>query len=200
MKDPQKVITIEAVSDKPENKKAAIKGDDGNWYEIWKQWESSNTDAYNQFLYGNHNEPFKKGDQAIITYKEGLYNGKSQYTIRSIFPVDGQNQTQTTLSSSPAKSAQSEANKAFQSNSNDAFGRRLALHGFVNAMLSRGATIEVIIKDLPALGKLEDAIDRYLNEPQALTQMREKFGNTNQDDEPPIEAYNDEPDVSDIPF
>ncbi len=81
------------------------------------------------------------------------------------------------------------------------FGRRLAIHGFINATLANGATIDVIVKDLPALGKLENAIDRYLNEPQALTQMRETFG---QEEELPTiqqeETTGEDISVDDIPF
>jgi hypothetical protein len=88
-KFPSKLITIEAVSDKPDTRKAAIKGTDGNWYNIWKDFEDEPTIEYGQLKEGNHGTPFKKGDQAIISFKEGEYNGKPQYTIKSIYPIDG---------------------------------------------------------------------------------------------------------------
>jgi hypothetical protein len=88
-KFPSKLITIEAVSDKEENRKAAIKGTDGNWYNIWKDFEDEPTIEYGQLKNGNHGASFKKGDQAIISVKESEYNGKPQYTIKSIFPTDG---------------------------------------------------------------------------------------------------------------
>jgi hypothetical protein len=42
MKYRSKLITIEAVSDKPDRIKATLKGDDddGNWYETFRDWES----------------------------------------------------------------------------------------------------------------------------------------------------------------
>lgn len=50
-----------------------------------------------------------------------------------------------------------------QRESGEAFGKRLAIHGFVNALLSNGATIETVVKDLPALLRLEDEIEKVLN-------------------------------------
>jgi len=58
--------------------------------------------------------------------------------------------------------------------SNDAFGRRLALHGFVNGMLANGATVETITRDLPALLKLEDEIEKVLN-PSSFRQQVSKL-------------------------
>jgi hypothetical protein len=196
MKYPSKVITIEAISDKPEKKKAAIKGNDGNWYETFRDWQGEIKLPYSQLISGNHNEPFKKGDTVKISYQVGEFNGKPQYHLMSIYPAETQESSEMTQSSSQEKSSNGEAPTRSQGSSNNQFGRRLALHGFVNAMLSKGATIETIIKDLPALGKLETAIDRYLNEPQALTQMREKFGSDEQETSEPY----DEVSVEDIPY
>lgn len=88
-KFPSKLITIEVVVNKPENRKASIKDSNGVWYSIWKDFEEEPTIEYEQLTEGNHGEPFKKGDQAIISVKESEYNGKPQYTIKSIFPTDG---------------------------------------------------------------------------------------------------------------
>jgi len=88
-KFPSKLITIEVVSDKAENRKASIKASNGVWYSVWKDFEDEPTIEYEQLTQGNHGAPFKKGDQAIISVKEGEYNGKPQYTIKSIFPTDG---------------------------------------------------------------------------------------------------------------
>jgi hypothetical protein len=196
MKYPSKVITIEAISDKPEKKKAAIKGNDGNWYETFRDWQGEIKLPYSQLISGNHNEPFKKGDTVKISYQVGEFNGKPQYQLMSIYPSDTQESSGTANTSSQEKLSNGEAPTRSQSSSNDQFGKRLALHGFVNAMLSNGATIETIIKDLPALGKLGTAIDRYLNEPQALTQMREKFGSDEISE--PSDSYDES--VEDVPF
>lgn len=88
MADPKKVIKIEAISDKPDKVKFSIKSGD-IWYGQFKQWEGVNKTVYNQLLFGNHNQPFKVGDMAIISYKLGEYNGEIQYNLTSIFPSDG---------------------------------------------------------------------------------------------------------------
>jgi hypothetical protein len=107
MQFPTKIITIEAVSDKEDKKQAAIKADDGNWYTVWRDYEGTKTTEYNQLTMGNHNEAFKKGDRAIISYKTGVFNNKTQYTLKSIFPAQDSN---TSSNSAPAGNSQPGAN------------------------------------------------------------------------------------------
>jgi hypothetical protein len=88
MKYPTKVIKIEAISNKEDSPKFSIKGDDGNWYSGFKEWQGERKTGYLQLLSGNHNEPFQKGDYARISYQIGEYNGQLQYGLLSMFPAD----------------------------------------------------------------------------------------------------------------
>ena len=88
-KNPSKVITIEATSDKPDSPKFSIKGTDGNWYSQFKQWEGEDKLVYSQFKTGNNGGPFKKGDTVLVSYTLGEYNGEVQYKLQSIFPSNG---------------------------------------------------------------------------------------------------------------
>ncbi len=88
MKDLEKVIRIEAISDKPDQSKVGIKvGSD--WFNIWKLWEGQNTDAYDQLLYGNHDDLSKKAIQQLSLIRKVVITASLNTQIKSIFPFDG---------------------------------------------------------------------------------------------------------------
>jgi len=187
-----KVITIEAISDKQDKPTAAVKGNDGNWYSTFRSWQGEMKDAYNQLLHGNHNEPFKKGDVALISYKEEAYNGKIQYKLMSIFPSDQAPAPSTPpQTESPRYEAATASQGASGRGSNDAFGRRLALHGMVNGVLAAGIPPKEVKKLLPDLVELEDEIEAALAFTPEPTAM---------DSDLPQEAPQDDLNVEDIPF
>jgi hypothetical protein len=110
----------------------------------------------------------KKGDTIHIGFTESPETfvnkeGKTvNYTDRFIL---GLREASGAPSRIEVKDGPERANRGQYDESRQAFGRRLAVHGFVNGMLAAGATIETVVKDLPALMRLEDAIDLALQGP-----------------------------------
>lgn len=162
----------------------------------------------------------KKGDTVRIGYvveEFDTQHGRKQ--ANKIINFQETNESPSTASPNPQQAITSQNQQSPRTGdsrpqpgaSNDQFGRRLALHGFVNALLSNGATIETVVADLPALLKLEDEIDNHLNPPtgwakaQASYRKEEELPTIQVNDElPPIEAYDEPPlsnsEVDGIPF
>lgn len=157
-------ITIEEVVDK--GKKLSIKAHDGqrvSTYNIQKDKSNGTpTLPHAQFL----NMNLKAGSTVMIGYVIDEYdtefNGIPK-RVRSKKIINFREAGPQVNQVAPkVESPRSGANNASQGPLNDNYGRRLALHGFVNGMLAHGTTVETIIKDLPALLKLEDEIERVL--------------------------------------
>jgi hypothetical protein len=203
MKYPTKVIKIEAISNKEDSPKFSIKGDDGNWYSGFKEWQGERKTGYLQLLSGNHNEPFQKGDYAKISYQIGEYNGQPQYGLLSMFPADP--------SQTPPKTEtpRSEANNA-SSVKSESFWERQAYEKCCS--LWAAAVIQHNPDSDPIIGiengqfwKLFQAIKadgdkRFSPLRQAVTKHVPRV--IAPEEEPPIESY-DEPspvDPESIPF
>lgn len=192
-KFPSKLITIEAISDKEEKRTAAIKGTDGNWYNIWKDYEDEPTIEYSQLKQGNHGEPFKKGDQAIISFKEGEYNGKPQFTIKSIFTTDGgvRAPEQPKAQNSVPRASQSvtEGSRDFKE---EAVGKCQTL--FLQAYIQAGNSIQdAKLQVVPARKLAELVVYGTQQELPTITQEDDPAGEFNP-------MVNDEVDVENIPF
>lgn len=197
-KFPSQVITIDAISDKANERKAGVKSTSGIWFDIWKDFEGEATPEYNQLLFGNHNEPFKKGDQVIISVKEGEWNGKKQYTIKSIYPAEGT--SPLPAQETPLRSQ----NNASQRESSEAFGLRLAIHGMVNGLLAGGHSPQDVSVMLPELFGLEEDIEKRLSKPASLNVAEGKIAKANEGTINPQELFEEEDDqpisVDNIPF
>jgi len=157
-------ITIEEVIDK--EKKLSIKANNGQrsfTYSIWKtKQDGTDSQTYAQFK----TMGLKVGSTVMIGYVIDEYEteiGGFPKKIQSKKIINFREASSQTAPS--AQSSNGGANRGQSGQSGDAFGRRLAVHGFVNGMLAAGATADTITKDLPALLRLEDAIDQALQGP-----------------------------------
>lgn len=99
------------------------------------------------------------------------------------------------VTSKPEPTYQKEEGKG-----NDAFGRRLAIHGMVNGMLSSGIRPEIISTEtIKELNALEDRINLVLDPPTGMERARVAL-KPFMDDAPLPEPTNEEFDPSTIPF
>lgn len=192
----QKLITIAKIGEK--GRQFWINDTEGERYSGFTDWQGVTNTEYNQLKSGNHNAPFNEGDQALIEYtksagtdKEG--NDVIYKNLKAIYPADSKPLAHRVEKAAPRGSG--ERTDDYISHS-----RRLALHGFVNALLSSGKNIAEVEGMLSALMTLEDEIEKTLNKPTGWAKAEAIF---KKEDEPPIEAFTDEPselDVSDVPF
>ena len=146
----------------------------GSFFKIKK--DGTKTQAFQQF----QNMGIKSGSIVEISFKETPDKTKPEIIYKNIigFRESGGRpiQTATPTQKTPPEPI-SYATQPFK-NGNDAFGRRLALHGFINARLVNNPISQVEI-ELDQLIKLEDKIDSKLNTGQY--DLRQ--------DEPSIESY-----------
>jgi hypothetical protein len=162
-------ITIEEVVDK--GKKLSLKANDGNrtfTYSIWKTKQDGNDSAsYSQYK----NMGLGVGSTVMIGYVIDEYttdiNGVSkQIQSKKIINFREASSVPGSQTPAPAQSPRGGANNASQGYSGDAFGRRLAVHGFVNAMISSGIKpTDISSAALGALLTLENRIDEALSAP-----------------------------------
>lgn len=137
----------------------------------WTVWKLDykdklrNSDAYDALL------GMRLGDSFGVSYKESdesFVNQQGQEikfkkrTIYSIMPIISQ-PTSELKASKPSITENEEIPlpEEFPTKPQDAFGRRLALHGFVNARLANH-TIEQVKSELQSLLELEDLINSIL--------------------------------------
>ena len=145
-------------------------------YSGFKEYEGERNLDYGQLLEGNHNQPFKVGDTILLTYKEkpGIdkKTGESKIykNIVSIFPFDGATEPQTPKTATPAQKTapsftQAPTNEYKQeyTESREAYGRRLAIHGLINGMLASGVKpSEISMEVIMSVDSLEDRINEFL--------------------------------------
>ena len=205
------VITIRKIGGT--DNKYWIQDTNEEFYSGFKEWEGEMNKDYLELLNGNHGEPFNEGDNVLIEFTKSVGKDDKIYkNIKGIYPADGEKPTQPTSISFPSQTPRSVANTGSQSKGNDDFGKRLAVHGFVNALISSGTkpndiTGEIIIE----LTKLESRIDAILN-PSAFRQAVQAHAPQVVEPElptiqvaPDIAEYaqqieNEEINVEDIPF
>ena len=157
-----KGITITEISMKSvkSGSKYALKDHEGRTFNFFTtKQDGTDTQAHAQFK----SMGLKVGSTVTIGYVEDSFttqDGRAGITkkIISFRELNGE----PSQTAPQTESARGEVKRGQSGNSSDAFGRRLALHGFVNGMLAAGATVDVIKNDLPALLALEDEIDNLL--------------------------------------
>lgn len=195
-----KVITIESKEEaKTQSGNTMVKLTDhtGERFTFFKKKQDGNlTSVAAQF----RDMGLDEGSTVKIGYVIENYQDKNGITRESHKIINLQETNDnpvvaTSETGKPSGEAPRASGEVSSKGSNDAFGRRLAVHGFVNGMLAAGATIETIVGDLPALMRLEDEIEKHLNPPAGWAKAEAMF-KKNEDvemDEPPIEAYDDLP-------
>jgi hypothetical protein len=190
-------ITIESVEQK--NDRITLVDHNKNRYGFWATRKAKDEEgnpvidqAGNQVMEDSapmtqfKNMGLKKGMTVRIGYVIEPYTDKMGVSRESKKIINFQETNDSpSQTPPPAESSNDGANRGHSGESRDAFGRRLAIHGFVNGMLAAGATIETVVNDLPALLELEAAIDHALD----------NFGLVGTD-----RTSGDDVDVSDIPF
>jgi hypothetical protein len=169
----KKVIEITDIIEKryETGKQAKLKDTSNLTYNVYEKKQDGSTSAAWSAL-----DKVTIGDTIEIAYveQEKEYEGKP-YTARTIRIINtdignGVKNHQSNNTTSSAQTPRNVANTGSQSKGNDAFGKRLAVHGFVNALISSGTkpndiTGEIIVE----LTKLESRIDTILN-PSAFRQ------------------------------
>jgi len=84
----QKLITIKRIFNKEEENKFSLQDLEGEYYGGWKSYQDVMNTEYNQLLHGNHNEPFREGDQALIEFTKSVgANDKIYKNLKAIYPA-----------------------------------------------------------------------------------------------------------------
>ncbi len=164
-----KIIRIAQISS--DNGRFKIRSADGDLYSFFqfKQGGKVPTQAYEHFMTNNHGQQFNQEDMALIGYTETEGTTKQGQTVTykniiSMFPSDaesrdlGNKQPQAPKVPSSGQSLTREANIE----SREAFGKRLAMHGFVNSRLVNGS-VEGVTRELPQLMELELNLEQTLS-------------------------------------
>jgi hypothetical protein len=185
--DQQKIlnkgITIQEIQMKTvkSGSKYALRDHEGKTFNFFTtKQDGSDTQVYSQFK----NMGLKTGSTVTIGYVEDEFEIDGKKVISKKIINFRELSGEPSQTAPQEKSSHTEANRGQSGHFNDAFGRRLALHGFVNGMLASGATVDVIKRDLPALLSLEDAIDIELS---VVRTANEELPVIQQDEYPPIE-------------
>lgn len=196
-----KGITIQEISMKSvkSGNRYVLKDHEGKTFGFFTtKQDGSDTQAFAQFK----SMDLRVGNTVTVGYVEDEFevndNGVQKSVISkkiiSFRELNGE-PSQTALADQTGRGgaprASQETFNRTTENGNDAYGRRLALHGFVNGMLAGGATVETIARDIPALLRLEDTIEKALSEVRPVSPITE--------DELPV-IQQEEINVEDIPY
>lgn len=156
----QKEIKVSEISDKGPT--IRIVDETGKKYVLWKEWQGAETPPYETF----QRLGTKTGSLLSIEFVTKKKNFKGtdydENTIKNIIGhvVVGYEAPKPTTQTNSAPRSNSYVTEA--SESKEDFGRRLAIHGMVNGMLSSGKSIEEVLSQLTDLLTLEDAINEVL--------------------------------------
>jgi len=133
---------------------AKLKDEKGLTYTVYKTKKDGTTSVAWEQL-----QTLSVGQSVQISFSEEIVDHPEHgtYTARTIRSFNPDIGNGVANSSAQAESSNGGANRGQSGASGEAFGRRLAVHGFVNGMLAAGATTETITKDLSALLRLEDS-------------------------------------------
>jgi len=87
----EKLITITKIGDK--DKKFWIKDEAGEFYSGFKDWQGADTTEWSLVQHGNHGEPFKEGQQALIEFTKTAGTDKEgkdviYKNLKAIYPAD----------------------------------------------------------------------------------------------------------------
>ena len=165
------IITIESIT--PSDYGVKLNAQDKKVYNVSKtKKDGTPTVAWNQLsdmgLKGTDPIAGTPGSTVEIWYREvpNSHAGISRY-ISSFKETNGV----PTVTETPRH----EPNIAPQRESQDDFGRRLAIHGMVNGLLAHGMDITAVRAYLPKLITLEDAINEELAKPKGWAELGQKL-------------------------
>lgn len=178
----------------------------GRWT-IWKkdyEHKDQDSEAYNSIKNYQIGESFgiEYGEkEESFVNKEGQTINFTKRTIYKILPLVAH----PTQVSQTEKSSNGEAPRSSQGQSSEAFGRRLAIQGHINALLSnpayyyeQGASVQSLVAEAIAI---EDEAEKQISPSKFRQAVQAKAPNVvSPEDEPTIQVENDGIDVSDIPF
>jgi hypothetical protein len=118
----EEVITIAKMGEK-ENK-FWIKDQNGEFYSGFKEYEGTPNTEYAQLTMGNHNEPFKEGDAAMVVFTKTVGKDDKIYkNLKAIYPAGDRQPNQTPAQ---AEKPRSEANRGQSGASTDDFWEKKA--------------------------------------------------------------------------
>ena len=142
------------------NNKLTLLAHDGKRYGFWMTKKDGTDSApYSQLK----DMDLKQGDNVYIGYVLEPYTdarGVNREALKiTNFRETNERPIQT---ASQPESPRTGQNNASGSGSNDAFGRRLAIHGMINARLVNHDIVKVF-SELGELMRLEEEIDNFLN-------------------------------------
>jgi hypothetical protein len=208
------VASVEAKMASTGNMKFIITDTEKNKYYFFQKNKGVDCDVYMSFT----GMGLKQGDVCHIGFTEEAKSFQNQkgetinYTDRFIVGLREANGAPARSAMPQPKTLVSAANLTSQKESGDAFSRRLGVQGHINALLSNPSyydpnnapTIALLVKEAIAI---EDEAEKQLN-PSAFRQavqvrapkvVEPELPVITQDDQPPIEAYNEnEINVDDI--
>jgi hypothetical protein len=203
-KKEEALVKIKKVGEK--DNKFWVQDEKGEYYSGFKSYQGSENTEYSQLQLGNHGEPFKVGDTALVVFTKSVGKDDKIYkNIRGIYPAEG---SQT---APQAKTSSGEAPVASERLSEAEFSRRLGVQGHVNALLSNPNILGIgnlsvsQFQDLISHAiQIEDEINKQLN-PSKLRQAVQKHAPSVAEELPVIQQDEDVPppsdmDVEGIPF
>ena len=98
-----------------------------------------------------------------VPYKDGVIKNIISFREAAGRPVERQ-QTQNSAPQQEIEPLPEEYPTQQKANGQDAFGRRLAIHGLINGMLAGGyKVVDFDMSLIEEVGNLEDKINKYLN-------------------------------------
>jgi len=168
--------------------KYSLKDHDGRTFNFFTtKQDGTDTSAFSQFK----TMGLKVGDTVMIGYVEDEFEIEGKNVISKKIINFRETNELPSKTAPQAKSSTGEANSGQAGRSNDAFGRRLAVHGFINGLFASGMTITQVKERLTELVKLEDEIDGVLGAAQ--------YGKDHPNIDLPI-IHEEDLNVEDVPF
>ena len=169
------VITIAKIGEK--DNKFWVKDQSGEFYSGFKEYQGTQNNEYAQLILGNHGEPFKEGQQALITFTKTAGTDKTgkdviYKNLKGIYPAEGSQTAPQAKSSNTGQSVRS------GEVSRDEFSRRLGIQGHLNALLSNpnlygGKDILGYSVIVGLAIQIEDELEKQLN-PSPVRKALEK--------------------------
>ncbi len=161
------IESIEAKMASTGNMKYILKDTSNNKYFFWQKNKGQDSEAYLSFT----GMGLKKGDTVAIGFTEeqkSFVNNENKtidYTDRFILSLrESSGSPAPSQPEIPRSVANNSSQGIPQNKGNDAFGKRLAVHGFVNALISSGVKpLDITGETIVELTKLESRIDAILN-------------------------------------
>lgn len=153
------LLSVDTTIVKSEDKgtQVLVTDSNNNYYSFFKtKQDGSPTAASNTFSLASNGQPVS------IVYKEVPYKGK---TLRSVVKFRAQEAGRPSPAQPPRtpQYEQRSAGASVTPSTQDGFGKRLAIHGFINGMLANGAQPALITSDtLQELDALEARVTNFL--------------------------------------